>query len=438
MFFYSTNSSGHKVTFKDAIVRGLAPDGGLYVPAFIPQLPPSFFETLSGKSLKEIGYEVARLFLEDEIDAATLKTLVDDVLSFEIPLRQLNENTYVLELFHGPTLAFKDVGARFMARLLGDFLKSEKRDVTVLAATSGDTGSAVAHGFFNVPGIKVVILYPKNKVSRIQEQMLTTMGGNITALEVDGSFDDCQRLVKAAFVDPELQEKCSLTSANSINIARLLPQSFYYFYAIAQLGKMQKYNKQQMRIAFAVPSGNFGNLTAGLYAERMGLHVEKFIAATNANDVFPKFIASGKFTPHASVSTISNAMDVGNPSNFARMQYLYGDINEMRDHVWSQSFSDVETRAALAEVNEKYHYVCDPHGAVAYAGLEAYREKVGSDAVGVFFETAHPAKFAEVVEEVTHRAVQMPESVNQYLKAHKKSITMSSDFSTFKEFLLVP
>ncbi|MBP9718068.1 threonine synthase [Candidatus Gracilibacteria bacterium] len=427
MKLISTHNSGHTASFREAVIRGLAPDGGLYMPMQLPRLPNGFLETFASRSLAEIGYEVSRLFLEDEVPADELRHLVEEACDFSIPLKQLNENTYVLELFHGPTLAFKDVGARFMARLLGYFLRGEDREVTVLAATSGDTGSAVAHGFYNVPGIRVVILYPKNKVSPLQEKMLTTMGGNITALEVEGSFDDCQALVKSAFVDTDIQKKRTLTSANSINIARLLPQSFYYFYAAAQL---------QKQVVFSVPSGNFGNLTAGLYAQVMGLPVEHFVAATNANNVFPKYLASGTYTPAPSVQTISNAMDVGSPSNFSRMQALYPTAEKMREHVWSCSVSDEVTKSTIKKVYEHYNYVCDPHGAVAYAGLEAYRAQYGSETMGIFFETAHPVKFSEVVEPIINKTIEVPASVEHYLKAKKNAITISKDFTAFKDFLL--
>jgi threonine synthase len=364
MNYYSTNNPTHKVSLKEAVLKGLAYDNGLYMPEAIPVLPKSFFDLLPEKSFQQIAFEVANAFLKDDVPTAELKRIIEHTISFDAPLIELEKNVFTLELFHGPTLAFKDFGARFMSQLLGYFAKEEKREIVILVATSGDTGSAVANGFLGVPGTKVVVLYPSGKVSDTQEKQFTTLGQNITALEVDGSFDDCQRLVKEAFLDEELTTKFFLTSANSINIARLIPQSFYYFYAWSRL-------KEKSNVVFSVPSGNFGNLTAGLIAKRMGLPIRHFVASTNINDIVPEYLRTGHFNPKSSQSTISNAMDVGNPSNFARMMDLYqNDHEKLKSDVLGFDFSDAETQTTMCEVFARSKYIIDPHGAVGYLGLK--------------------------------------------------------------------
>ena len=359
MYFYSTKNKTEKVNFQTALFKGLPDDNGLYMPLRFNKLSPSFIENIENYSLQEIAYQVSKTILTDSISNSTLKNIVDTSINFPAPIHTLNENTHVLELFHGPSLAFKDFGARFMAQCMSHYLLKEKKEITILVATSGDTGGAVAAGFYKTLCVKVVILYPKGKVSDIQEKQLTTLGENITALEIDGTFDDCQALVKQAFLDSELRTRINLSSANSINIARLIPQSFYYFEAYKQL-KL----KGKTDIVFVVPSGNFGNITAGLFAQKLGLPVNKFIAAVNANDVFTKYIQSGNFTPKPSVRTISNAMDVGNPSNFARIDFLNDSSwNKVKKNIASYTFTDAETELAMREVMQKYNYVLEPHAA---------------------------------------------------------------------------
>lgn len=432
MRFYSTNQKSPEVGIKEAVLRGLAPDGGLYMPGKIPVLPSDFFTHIRSLSFQDISFEIARRLFGEDIPSKILKTIVYEALTFDAPLVRLDQKLYVLELFHGPTLAFKDFAARFMARLMGYFVQGSKKELTVLVATSGDTGSAVANGFLNIPGIRVVILYPSKKVSDIQEKQLTTMGGNITALEIQGSFDDCQNLVKESFLDKELNGSLWLTSANSINIARLLPQSFYYFYAYAQLEQAAR------QVVFSVPSGNFGNLTAGLVAKRMGLPVKKFIAATNANNVVPQYLDTGKFTPRTSQSTISNAMDVGNPSNFARMLDLCdNDVEKMRGDIFGASFSDEQTKEAIRDVYDRYNYILDPHGAVGYLGLKEYRSNnQAMDTHDVFLETAHPAKFKDIVEHTLAGPVDIPDRLQACLTKPKKSVLLSNKFGDVKNFLL--
>ncbi len=423
MNYYSTKGEVAPVSFKEAVVKGLPDDNGLFMPEQIPQLDKLFFEQLQQKSLVDIGYDVALPFVEDSIDKTTLKQIIEETLNFSIPLVEVEENIFSLELFHGPTCAFKDVGARFLARCLSCF-SDEK--ITVLVATSGDTGSAVANGFLGVENVEVVILYPKGKVSHLQELQLTTLGQNITALEINGSFDDCQRMVKTAFLDKELNAKMKLTSANSINIARLIPQSFYYFWAIAQLPK-------DGEVVFSVPSGNYGNLTAGLLAKAMGLPVKAFVAASNSNDIVPHYLQSGVFAPKPSLPTISNAMDVGDPSNFGRMMDLYEkSFSEIRKDVEGFSFTDDETRAAMSMVFENTGYVPDPHGAIGYLGIKEYLKN--NNATGVFLETAHPAKFLDVVQEVVGE-LEIPERLKSYLSKEKKSIEMGKDYEELKAFL---
>jgi len=430
---YISTRQQEETNIKTAILKGLADDDGLFMPEYIPQLDSEFFEDLSNLSLQEIGFRVAKEFLGESISNDNLKEIIDEVLNFEIPAVKISENIYSLELFHGPTMAFKDVGARFMARLMAYF--SEGKPMKVIAATSGDTGSAVASGFFNVTGIEVYILYPKGKVSPLQEKQLTTWGGNIKALEIDGNFDDCQALAKQILSDEELNQKFTLTSANSINIARLIPQSFYYFWAFAQLQKLGK------PIVFSVPSGNFGNLTAGLFAKKMGLPVHQLIASTNENDVVPKFLETGNYQAKPSKQTISNAMDVGNPSNFERMKSLFNnDVSEFKRYIESYSFSDEETRLTMRKVKDEFDYMLDPHGAVAYLGLETFRQaqddKISEDFVGVLLETAHPAKFVEVVEDVLKEKIEIPEKLEAFNKKDKQSVEFPADFEQVKQFLM--
>ncbi|HAY3541877.1 TPA: threonine synthase [Elizabethkingia anophelis] len=426
MKYYSTRGK-HSVNIQQAVLNGLADDGGLYMPAYIPQLPASFFENIENKSLPEIGFEVAKLFLEDSVPDAVLKQMIDEVLNFDIPVVPIHHNIYSLELFHGPTLAFKDVGARFMARLMSYF--AEGKPMKVIAATSGDTGSAVAAGFYNVPGINVYILYPKGKVSPLQEKQLTTWGGNIKALEIEGTFDDCQALAKELLADEELQQH-QVTSANSINIARLIPQSFYYFWAYAQLKKENK------KIVFSVPSGNFGNLTAGLLAYKMGLPVNRFIASTNINNVVPQYLKTGTYEAKASLSTVSNAMDVGNPSNFERMKDLFQeDVTKFREIISGYYFTDEETKATVQEVYKESGYLLDPHGAVAYLGLVQYQKEQQQDFNGVLLETAHPAKFIETVEESISEKIEIPEKLSAFGKKEKVATLFPVNFQLIKAFI---
>jgi len=428
MKYYSTNNKSVRVSLREAVINGLASDNGLYMPEYIPVLPTSFFESLPEKSFREIGYEVAKNLIGEDIPDIELSKIIDHTIQFDAPLVSVG-NVYSLELFHGPTLAFKDFGARFLSGLLGYFARQQSKEITILVATSGDTGSAVANAFFNVPGTRVVVLYPSGKVSEIQEKQFTTLGGNIIALEVSGTFDDCQRLVKEAFVDEQLKSSLFLTSANSINIARLIPQSFYYFYAYAQLKHSEK------QVVVSVPSGNFGNLTAGLIAKRMGLPIQKFLAVTNINDVVPEYLTTKVFTPRNSQQTISNAMDVGNPSNFARMLDLYDhDFEKLSKDIFGYYFSDDVTRSAMQSVFKTSGYVLDPHGAIGYLGLKEFLQN-NAAYTGIFLETAHPAKFKEVVEETIQYPVKLPARLLQFMKGEKKSIPISANFSEFKSLL---
>lgn len=431
MKYYSTEGRAPVVGLQEAVVRGLAPDNGLYMPEAIKRLPESFYETIHEKSFHEIAYVVADAFFGEDVDAEILKKIVEETLSFDIPVKHINDNIYTLELFHGPTLAFKDVGGRFMARLLSYFVEKEgQEDVNVLVATSGDTGSAVANGFLGVKGIHVYVLYPKGKVSAIQECQFTTLGQNITAIEVDGTFDDCQALVKKAFLDTGLNDQLNLTSANSINVARFLSQSFYYFYAYAQLKKMDK----AQDVVFAVPSGNFGNLTAGLIAKRMGLPVKRFIAANNENDIFYQYIETGDYNPRPSVQTIANAMDVGNPSNFVRILDLYEkSLDSIKEDISANRYSDKQIGEAIKETFEKTGYLLDPHGACGYQALV---DSLTEGEQGVFLETAHPAKFIETVQSVIGKEMRVPEKLQVFMQGEKLSVPMQNDFEAFKSLLL--
>lgn len=433
MKYYSTNKNTPKVSLKEAVVKGLAADNGLFMPEHINKFAPSFFENIENLSFREIAFEVALKFFEDDIETSTLKSIVYDTLQFDCPLVKVTDNIYSLELFHGPTLAFKDVGARFMARLLSHFMTNREKQINVLVATSGDTGSAVANGFLGVEGIHVYVLYPKGKVSKIQEAQFTTLEQNITALEIEGSFDDCQHLVKSAFLDKELNEKLVLTSANSINVARFLPQTFYYFYAYAQLKKQVVLNDKT--VVFSVPSGNLGNITAGLFAHKMGLPIHHFIAANNANRVVFDYINSGDYTPRPSIETIANAMDVGAPSNFARILDLYNHTYaEIIQIIKSVTYSDQQIRETIQKVYNQYDYLCDPHGACAFRSLE---ETLKDEEIGVFLETAHPAKFTETVEGVIGKGnMEIPGKLLDFMKGEKRNIQLNSEFFSFKNYLL--
>jgi threonine synthase len=430
MQFYSLNKKSPDVNFKDATINGQAPDKGLYFPHHIPQVSKELIANIENISNEEIAFEVIKPYVGSTISENDLLGIASETVNFSIPLVNVNENINSLELYHGPTLAFKDVGARFMSRSLGHFVKDSDKKVTVLVATSGDTGGAVANGFYNVDGVEVVILYPSGKVSSVQEKQLTTLGNNITALEVQGNFDDCQQMVKAAFLDDELNKKYFLTSANSINVARWLPQQFYYFFAYKQW--KQKDNPP----VICVPSGNFGNICAGLLASASGLPVNHFIAATNANDVVPEFFNSGNYQPKKAVATISNAMDVGDPSNFVRiMQLFQQQVSALKDKVSSVSVTDAITKETLLSVYKKHNYLCDPHGAVAYYALENYlNEHAGTK--GIFLETAHPVKFYDVVESIIHEAVPVPESIQQQIQLEKKSVVIKAGAENLKEFLM--
>ncbi len=430
MNYYSTNNKNIKVSLREAVVQGLAADNGLFMPEHIPTLSKSFITSLPRLSFQEIAFSVAKNIIGGDIPETELKRIVDHTIQFDAPIIPIEENIFSLELFHGPTLAFKDFGARFLSGLLGYFAQQQSREIIILVATSGDTGSAVANGFLNVPGTRVIVLYPSGKVSEIQEKQFTTLGGNITALEIDGTFDDCQRLVKQCFMDVELKQKLFLTSANSINMARLLPQSFYYFHAVAQLPS----NKYPL--TFSVPSGNFGNLTAGLLAKRMGLPIRKFIAATNCNNIIPHYLNTKVFSPQPSIATISNAMDVGNPSNFARMLDLYSNSHTLLSNdVDGCYFSDDETRDVMAGVYNQKKYLLDPHGAIGYLGLRKYLNKE-KEQIGVFLETAHPAKFKDVVEIAIGSSIAIPEKLQGFLNKQKMSFPMKNSFDLLKEFLL--
>jgi threonine synthase len=429
MNYFNINNPSEKVSLKEAVLKSIVQISGLYLPENIPVLPSSFFDNLAGLDLKEIGFHVSKAMFGSEIPDDALEHIVDQSLTFEIPLKRLDNDLYVLELFHGPTLAFKDVGARYMAGLFEYLLQNENREITILVATSGDTGSAVANAFFGRKGIKVVILYPSGRVSKIQEQQLTTMGGNITALEVEGNFDDCQRLVKQAFTDAELNKRINLTSANSINFARLFPQSFYYFYAISQ------FKMKGMDVVISVPSGNFGNLTAGIIAKKMGLPVHSFIAATNINHAVPDYLISGRYIPQPTQHTISNAMDVGNPSNFPRILKLCNNrhqvVTSLLHGYW---FTDTQTYKAMNDLQDKYSYQADPHGAIAYLGLIKYQEK--NDYPGIFLETAHPAKFSVDVEMAGRKKIKIPDTLKNLMTLEKMSVRIPNNYNEMKSLLM--
>ena len=432
MRYYSTNHQAPMATLEEAVVNGLAPDRGLYMPETIHRLPDEFFEGIEHLRFQDIACVVADAFFGEDVEQDALHEIVWDTLQFDCPVVEVTPTIYSLELFHGPTLAFKDVGARFMARLLQYFLTCRGNDerINVLVATSGDTGSAVANGFLGVEGIHVYVLYPKGKVSPIQECQFTTLGQNITALEIDGVFDDCQRLVKSAFMDPDLNRHMRLTSANSINVARFLPQAFYYFNAYARMKELGKAD----RLVVCVPSGNFGNITAALFGHRMGLPINRFIAANNSNDVFYQYLQTGEYHPQPTRQTLANAMDVGDPSNFARVIDLYGGSHErIASLIGGAAYTDYSIRAALRECYESHHYLCDPHGACGY---QALKDLLLPGETGVFCETAHPAKFKEKVDATVGTDTAIPERLAAFMRGTKQSVALGKDFGDLKEYLL--
>lgn len=437
MKLYSTKSRNQFVSLKEAVLKGLPDDNGLFMPAQISAMPKSFIQNLSEYTFQEIAYRISRQLLQEALPEPALRKIIEQSITFPAPVVKLDDAKYILELFHGPSLAFKDFGARFMAQLMSYFNRQEDRELIILVATSGDTGGAVAAGFYNTPGIKVVILYPSGKVSFLQEKQLTTLGGNITALEIEGTFDDCQALVKKAFLDKELNRQLRLSSANSINIARLIPQSFYYFEAFKQAPREPK------GLVFCVPSGNFGNLTAGLLAQKMGLPIAHFIAATNVNDVVPNYIKEGLYQPRPSVRTLSNAMDVGNPSNFARMIDLYGGDRDQKGSTWNNmqhaisaySFTDEQTKSAMQEVDQVYGYTLDPHGAVGYLALKAYQANKPKHR-GIILETAHPSKFKDDVETILKRNIDVPSRLAELAQKQKEAFFTPNDFTFFKSWLM--
>lgn len=432
MKFYSTNNRNLRVDFKDAVFNSLPADKGLYMPEYIPSLDPLFVQHIEQYTLQEIALTIAKAFIGNDIPENELKAIVYDAINFDAPVRFLSQETAVLELFHGPSYAFKDFGARFMSRVMGYFSQEDDQLLDVLVATSGDTGGAVALGFLGVEGTRVTILYPKGKVSKVQEEQLTTNGKNIRALEVDGTFDDCQALVKQAFNDPALNGILRLTSANSINIARLIPQTFYYFWAYAQL------KTQGIRdVVFTVPSGNFGNIGAGLLACKMGLPVRHFVAATNVNDTVPRFLQSGKYEPKPSVQTLANAMDVGNPSNWVRIQDLFsGDIDTIRDKVYSYTYDDQQTVEAMVELHSRYQYVACPHTAIGYLASQANKAERPGDYASVFLSTAHPCKFPDAISEEAFTQIELPEGVELLAGKEKLAEPLGVDYDTFKQYLL--
>lgn len=429
MKYYSLNKQSKPVSFSEAVISGIAPDRGLYFPENISRLPNSFFEDIENISILDIAYKVIAPFVEKSIPKNELQNIISNTLNFKFPVIKIDDHISTLELFHGPTLAFKDVGARFMAGCFGYFNKNTTQEVTVLVATSGDTGSAVAHGFLGVPGIKVVILYPKGKVSMLQEKQLTTLGKNITALEVDSDFDKCQEMVKTSFLDTEITEKRQLTSANSINVARWLPQMFYYFIAYRTLKKINK------PLVISVPSGNFGNICAGLMAYKIGLPIDHFVASTNINDIVPQYLKTGIYTPKPSLPAISNAMNVGNPSNFVRIRELFDtNFNSLSEMLSGYSYTDSETRQAMKELYTNYKYIADPHGAVGYLGLKEYL-KGHHKKQGLFLETAHPTKFLDTVEKTLKVKVDIPKRLSTTLSKTKKSVEIK-DYAELKSYLL--
>lgn len=433
MRLYSTRNKNEFVGLREAVLRGLPPDNGLYMPEHIPALPEAFIKNLKDYSFADIAFTVAQCLLQGAIPDEDLRRITDEAVNFPAPVVKLDEQTHILELFHGPSLAFKDFGARFMAQLMSYFNQGEKQELVILVATSGDTGGAVAAGFYRTPGTRVIILYPSGKVSALQEKQLTTLGYNISALEISGTFDDCQAMVKQAFLDKSLNRRLRLTSANSINISRLIPQAFYYFEAFKQM-------PEGLDLVFCVPSGNFGNLTAGLLAQRMGLPVRHFVAATNINKVVPEYLATGDYKPRPSQATLSNAMDVGSPSNFVRMQDLYAAMeerstwNNMRASISGYAYTDEETRQAMREVHQRYGYVIDPHGAVGYLAMRAYQQE-HPGTCGIVLETAHPAKFLPDVEAVLQQKISVPKRLAELENREKVAVPMAADFDALRAWL---
>lgn len=427
MMYYSLNNKNHKVSFQEAVINGLAPDSGLYFPETITPLPSDFYDAIENLSREQIAFEVIQQFVGNDIPEAELKQIIKETLSFDFPLIPISSTVFSLELYHGPTMAFKDVGARFMSRCLGYFNRKNDEKVTVLVATSGDTGGAVANGFLGVKNVDVVILYPSGKVSEFQELQLTALGKNITALEVDGTFDDCQDMVKKAFLDSDLKSN-NLTSANSINIARWLPQMFYFFFAYAALKKLGK------PIVISCPSGNFGNICAGIMAKRLGLPIAHFVASTNVNDTVPRFIEKGNYEPKPTIATLSNAMDVSNPSNFVRIQELYShDLNAFKKDFSAFSFTDEETKTALKDIYEREHYIAEPHGAIGYLGLKTAL-KNQQETIGVFLETAHPIKFSDIVESTLNIKLPIPQQIENVLNKEKVSVKIKT-YQEMKNYL---
>ncbi|WP_103326795.1 threonine synthase [Bacteroidetes bacterium endosymbiont of Geopemphigus sp.] len=434
MLYFSLNNSRHRVSFQEAVNRGLAPDKGLYFPESIPKLSRRIIHNLSEYEIHELAFQVIYPYVQNTFSKEVLRGIIEKTLNFPFPLISIDEDIHSLELFHGPTLAFKDVGAAFMAGCLGHFQEKNSAPVTVLVATSGDTGGAVARGFYKVPKVKVVILYPSGKVSELQEKQLTTLGGNIETLEIEGNFDDCQNLVKCAFLDKELQKKRSLTSANSINVARWLPQMFYYFIAYRSL--MEK--SSDKKIIFSVPSGNFGNLCAGILAAQMGLPIEHFVASTNSNDTIPRFMENGVYEPKTARTTLSNAMDVADPSNFVRILELYPDFKDLQNSMSAYRFTDPQTIEAIQNIWKDKAYMLDPHGAVGYLGLQRYLKRKNQEpsALGVFLETAHPVKFIDKIPEELRKEIIMPDALKDLMKKHKKAKKLSKDYENFRSYLL--
>lgn len=433
MKYFSLQNKDHIVSFEEAVVKGLAPDKGLYFPESIPAFDKDLISNPEQYDDQDIAHAAIQPFVGEDIPENVLRQIIADTLSFRFPLQPVTDNIYALELFHGPTLAFKDVGARFMAGCLGYFRKNDERPVTVLVATSGDTGGAVAHGFYNVPGVRVVILYPSGKVSTLQEKQLTTLNGNITALEVAGTFDDCQRMVKTAFLDAGLQAHCLLTSANSINVARWLPQMFYYLLAWKQI------KATHPNVIFSVPSGNFGNICAGMMAAAMGMPVQQFIASTNVNDTVPRFMQTGKYEPGQATPTLSNAMDVADPSNFVRVLQLFANsLPALQEKLSSYSFTDQDTVTAMEAVWQQHHYMLDPHGAVGYLGLQQYLQQypAAKDAAGIFLETAHPVKFADTAPAALQEKIVTPQRVQALYSQEKKAVQLPNDYSALKDWLM--
>lgn len=431
MFFYSTNKLSEIVSFQEAIFRGLPQDNGLYMPMVIPKIASEFWDNIQDYSLNEIAFQITKSLLSDELPEIVMKKIIDDALNFEVPIRKINESIFCLELFHGPSMAFKDFGARFMAAVMSYYLEKTKKKINILVATSGDTGGAVAQGFYKKSNITVTILYPKGNVSEIQEKQLTTLGENIKAIEIDGTFDDCQAIVKKAFLDEDLKNRLNLASANSINIARLIPQAFYYAYAYA---KLKKFGKE---IVFSVPSGNFGNLCAGLLVYKMGMPVKNFIAATNVNNVVPNYLLTGEFIPISpSISTISNAMDVGNPSNFPRIFELFdGNLEKIKEMISGFYYDDIQTKNAVKTLYDEYDYLTCPHSAIGYLALNDYLNRPeNQNKIGVFLSTAHYAKFLPEMEKIISKKLIIPNQLSILLKRSKNATPLKNDFEAFKEY----